>query len=186
MYRFKVAGNLSSLVSLSLNKRREPGGSEGRNPYDAGEGALSRRERSGDAMGEGAPSMSLGSSPATPTRNRAQPHLRPLLRPRPKNHKTPLQTSPTPEIQSKPPGVDGAGDENGIFRGLVVEENVDSISSTGPPSLSRKLSTELQICDSELPPSKIGFYTEFTPVMKIIIFKLFCASLPSSKNRRGS
>ena len=41
-------------------------GSGGRIPYDAGEGALSRRERSGDAMGEGAPSMSLGSSPATP------------------------------------------------------------------------------------------------------------------------
>lgn len=106
--------------------------------------------------------------------------------PDPERHKTPPHTSSALEIQSKQPGVDGAGDENGFFRGLPVEEIVDSISSTGPPSLSRKLSTELQICDSELPPSKIGFYTEFTPVMKIIIFKLFCASLPSSTNRRGS
>ncbi len=92
--------------------------------------------------------------------------------PDPERHKTPPHTSSALEIQSKQPGVDGAGDENGFFRGLPVEEIVDSISSTGPPSLSRKLSTELQICDSELPPSKIGFYTEFTPVMKIIIFKL--------------
>lgn len=106
--------------------------------------------------------------------------------PDPERHKTPPHTSSALEIQSKQPGVDGAGDENGFFRGLPVEVIVDSISSTGPPSLSRKLSTELQICDSELPPSKIGFYTEFTPVMKIIIFKLFCASLPSSTNRRGS
>lgn len=124
--------------------------------------------------------------PRDPDPKTAEPHLRLLPRPRTERHKTPIQTSPTPEIQSKPPGVDGAGDENGIFRGLPVEENVDSISSTGPLNLSRRLSTELQICDSELPPSKIGFYTEFTPVMKIIIFKLFCASLPSSKNRRGS
>lgn len=179
MYRFKVAGNLSSLVSLSLNKRREPGGERGEEPVRRWGGgpiaARAKRRRDGG-----------GSSPAIPTRNRAQPHLRPLLRPRPKNHKTPLQTSPTPEIQSKQPVVDKAGEESRIFRGLVVEEIVDSISSTGPLNLSRKLSTELQICDSELPPCKIGFYTEFTPVMKIIIFKLFCAFLPSSTNRRGS
>lgn len=175
-------------MPFSLNKRREPGGERGRNSYDAGEGALSRRERSGDAMGEGAPldvarvlhrepdperyTIPLASTSATPTHTAG--------------HKTPLHTSSALEIQSKQPVVDKAGEESRIFRGLVVEEIVDSISSTGPPSLSRKLSTELQICDSELPPSKIGFYTEFTPVMKIIIFKLFCASLPSSTHRRGS
>lgn len=100
MYRFKVAGNLSSLVSLSLNKRREPGGSEGRNPYDAGEGALSRRERSGDAMGEGAPSMSLGSSPATPTRTIHNPACIHFRDPDPKTAKP--HFIPHPHLKSSP------------------------------------------------------------------------------------
>lgn len=103
-------------------------------------------------MGEGAPSMSLGSSPATLTRNSTKPHV--IL--------VPL---------TRLADVDKAGEDRGLFRGLPVEENVDSISSTGPPSLSQRLSTELQICDSKLPPTKNGFYTEFTPVMKEIIFK---------------
>ena len=78
-------------------------------------------------MGEGAPSMSLGSSPATPNgtaHNHTCDHSRD---PRPEPRKTQRHTYPAPKIQAKLANVDKAGEETGIFRGLAVEEIVDSI-----------------------------------------------------------
>ena len=63
--------------------------------------------------------MSLGSSPATPTRtahNHTCDHSR-----------DPNGTAQNPTCEPKIADVDKSGDESVIFRGLAVEEIVDSI-----------------------------------------------------------
>ncbi len=78
VYRFKVAGNLSSLVLLSLNKRREPGGERGEEPVRRWGGgpiaARAKRRRDG-----GGCSLDVARVlPRDPERNGTKPHFRRL------------------------------------------------------------------------------------------------------------